>query len=210
MGADLLPRSILQQYDLRKDVWALLPPMPTPRYDANTHLLANKLYVTGIKTERGITETVSYVPSGTFTLFIVLNCSGGRHCKRPVKAFEVYDIEMRSWTTLPTMPCKRSYGGIIWDPDGRLCLLGGLRQGGGHQSSKFTKNVNIFDSNQGTKLRLSSHTQPPAPRTLLNLKLNLNLITLALRDGAAIMGISIRIRCFQWLVFLTKWSYAFI
>lgn len=89
-----------------------------------------------------------------FTMFIVLNCSGGRHCKRPVKAFEVYDTEMRSWTTLPTMPCKRSYGGIIWDPDGRLCLLGGLRQGGGHQSSKFTKNVNIFDSNQGTKVRL--------------------------------------------------------
>lgn len=47
MGADLLPRSILQQYDLRKDVWALLPPMPTPRYDANTHLLGNKLYVAG-------------------------------------------------------------------------------------------------------------------------------------------------------------------
>lgn len=47
MGADLLPRSILQQYDLRKDVWALLPPMPTPRYDANIHLLANKLYVAG-------------------------------------------------------------------------------------------------------------------------------------------------------------------
>lgn len=47
MGADLLPRNILQQYDLRKDVWALLPPMPTPRYDANTHLLTNKLYVAG-------------------------------------------------------------------------------------------------------------------------------------------------------------------
>lgn len=47
MGADLLPRSILQQYDLRKDVWALLPPMPTPRYDANAHLLGNKLYVAG-------------------------------------------------------------------------------------------------------------------------------------------------------------------
>lgn len=155
MGADLLPRSILQQYDLRKDVWALLPPMPTPRYDANTHLLANKLYVTGIKkkTQRGIAQTSCLE---IFTVFIVLMCSGGRHCKRPVKAFEVYDTEMRSWTTLPTMPCKRSYGGIIWDPDGRLCLLGGLRQGGGHQSSKFTRNVNIFDSNQGTKRRRPS------------------------------------------------------
>lgn len=53
MGADLLPRSILQQYDLRKDVWALLPPMPTPRYDANTHLLANKLYVAGTDRQCG-------------------------------------------------------------------------------------------------------------------------------------------------------------
>lgn len=61
----------------------------------------------------------------------------------------MYDAEARSWTTLPMMPCKRSYGGVIWDTTGRLCLLGGLRQGGGHQSSKFTKNVNIFDTNQG-------------------------------------------------------------
>lgn len=134
-------------------------------------------------------------------MFFVLNCSGGRHCKRPVKAFEVYDTEMRSWTTLPTMPCKRSYGGIIWDPDGRLCLLGGLRQGGGHQSSKFTKNVNIFDSNQGTKLRLSSltHTQTAGPHTVLNLKLyfkfHFPIIALALRDDADIMGISISMLC---------------
>ncbi|KAI3370551.1 hypothetical protein L3Q82_025312 [Scortum barcoo] len=142
MGADLLPRSILQQYDLRKDVWALLPPMPTPRYDANTHLLANKLYV-----------------------------AGGRQCKRsqlfspsqvsPVKAFEVYDTDARSWTTLPMMPCKRSYGGVIWDTAGRLCLLGGLRQGGGHQSSKFTKNVNIFDTNQGNTHLLTSAVVSP-------------------------------------------------
>ncbi|XP_053723508.1 kelch domain-containing protein 8A isoform X2 [Synchiropus splendidus] len=74
---------------------------------------------------------------------------GGRQCKRPLKAFEMYDSETRSWTTLPSMSCRRSYAGVIWEPSGRLCLLGGLRQGGGHQSSKFTKNVNIFDANQG-------------------------------------------------------------
>ncbi|KAM9524885.1 kelch domain-containing protein 8A isoform 3-T9 [Salvelinus alpinus] len=120
MGSDLLPRSILQQYDLRKNVWALLPPMPTPRYDATAHLLGNKIYV-----------------------------AGGRQCKRTLKVFEVFDSETRSWSTLPNMPCKRSYGGVFWDSSGRLCLLGGLRKGGGHQSSKFTKNVNIFDTNQG-------------------------------------------------------------
>ena len=47
MGSDLLPRSILQQYDLRKDMWGLLPPMPTPRYDANINLHGSKLYVAG-------------------------------------------------------------------------------------------------------------------------------------------------------------------
>lgn len=48
MGADLLPRSVLQQYDLRKDVWALLPPMPTPRYDTSVCLLGSKIYVAGL------------------------------------------------------------------------------------------------------------------------------------------------------------------
>ncbi|KAG7247151.1 hypothetical protein CRUP_026896, partial [Coryphaenoides rupestris] len=63
------------QYDLRKDVWAQLPPMTVPRYDANVHLLANKVYV-----------------------------AGGRQCKRPIKAFEVYDVETRCWTPLAAMP----------------------------------------------------------------------------------------------------------
>lgn len=76
--------------------------------------------------------------------------SGGRQCKRLVKAFEVFDMETRSWSSLPSLPCKRSYSGVLWDSAGRLCWLGGLRQGGIHQSSKFTKNVNIFDTNQGT------------------------------------------------------------
>uniref|UniRef100_A0A673HVW3 Kelch domain-containing protein 8A-like n=1 Tax=Sinocyclocheilus rhinocerous TaxID=307959 RepID=A0A673HVW3_9TELE len=124
MGADLLPRSVLQQYDLRKDVWALLPPMPTLRYDTSVCLLDSKIYV-----------------------------AGGRQCKRLVKAFEVFDMESRTWSSLPSLPCKRSYSGVLWDSAGRLCWLGGLRQGGIHQSSKFTKNVNIFDTNQGKLAR---------------------------------------------------------
>lgn len=81
--------------------------------------------------------------------------SGGRQCKRLVKAFEVFDMENRTWSSLPSLLCKRSYSGVIWDSAGRLCWLGGLRQGGIHQSSKFTKNVNIFDTNQG---KLARHT----------------------------------------------------
>ncbi|XP_006628606.1 kelch domain-containing protein 8A [Lepisosteus oculatus] len=120
MGRDLFPRSVLQQYDLRKDMWVSLSPMPTPRYDAAVHLLGTKIYV-----------------------------AGGRQCKRSVKAFEVYDTESRSWAVLPSMPCKRAYSGLVWDREGQLYSLGGLRQGGVHQRPKFTKNVNIFDSQQG-------------------------------------------------------------
>ncbi|KAM9800479.1 kelch domain-containing protein 8A isoform 3-T6 [Syngnathus typhle] len=114
MGADLLPRNILQQYDFRKDVWALLPPMPTPRYDANTRLLDDKLYV-----------------------------AGGRQCKRPVKAFEMYDTETRSWTALPMLSCmwlksdetvslkKKRADFVTALLRGRMVVAGGL----GHEPS---------------------------------------------------------------------------
>ncbi|KAK1799975.1 hypothetical protein P4O66_006123, partial [Electrophorus voltai] len=131
MGPDLMPRSVLQQYDLRKDVWALLPPMPTPRYDTSICLQGTKIYVAAVK---------------------VVLCAGGRQCKRTVKALEVFDMDSRAWSSLPSLPCKRSYSGVLWDSMGRLCWLGGLRQGGTHQSSKFTRNVNIFDPNQGSWL----------------------------------------------------------
>ncbi|XP_028855160.1 kelch domain-containing protein 8A isoform X2 [Denticeps clupeoides] len=130
MGSDLQPRGTLQQYDLRKDMWAMLPPMPTPRYDANACIHGTKIYV-----------------------------AGGRQGKRSLKAFEVFDLETRGWASLPNIPCRRSYAGVVWDGAGRLCWLGGLRQGGLHQSAKFTKTVNIFDSGSGSWLR-SEDTVP--------------------------------------------------
>lgn len=60
MGADLLPRSVLQQYDLRKDVWALLPPMPTPRYDTSVCLLGSKIYVAGLLSRESL--CICYLP----------------------------------------------------------------------------------------------------------------------------------------------------
>lgn len=91
-----------------------------------------------------------------FIACLLQNVVGGRQCKRPVKAFEMYDADTRSWTSLPMLSCKRSYGGVLWDHAGRLCLLGGLRQGGAHQTSKFTNNVNIFDCTRGTDDRKSN------------------------------------------------------
>lgn len=47
MGGDLYPQNLLQQYDLRKDVWVTLPRMPTPRYDTTTFIQGSKIYVLG-------------------------------------------------------------------------------------------------------------------------------------------------------------------
>ncbi|MBN3274395.1 KLD8A protein, partial [Polyodon spathula] len=124
MGGDLYPQSLLQQYDLRKDVWVTLPRMPTPRYDTTTFVQGSKIYVLG-----------------------------GRQSKRSVVAFEAFDMESRSWAPLPSIPSRRAYSGLVLDEGGRLYCLGGLRQGGGHQRPKFTKNINIFDIQQGLWLK---------------------------------------------------------
>ncbi|KAG2467554.1 kelch domain-containing protein 8A isoform X1 [Polypterus senegalus] len=124
MGRDLYPQSLFQQYDLRKDVWVMLPPMPTPRYAATSFVNGSKIYVIG-----------------------------GRQCKRSVNAFETFDTETRSWTALPSMPCRRAYAGLVRDTQENLYCLGGLRQGGVHQRPKFTKNVNIFNIQQGLWLK---------------------------------------------------------
>ncbi|TNN44432.1 Kelch domain-containing protein 8A [Liparis tanakae] len=139
VGEDQSPLKVVEMYNTEEGSGASVSVCwNADKCRAHTDLLATSSV---FRTNLPILDTsaCSFIPSET---------NGGRQCKRPVKAFEVYDAETRSWTTLPIMLCKRSYGGVIWDPTGRLCLLGGLRQGGGHQSSKFTKNVNIFDTNQ--------------------------------------------------------------
>lgn len=47
MGLDLRPHSHLQHYDMLKDMWVSLAPMPTPRYAATSFLRGSKIYVLG-------------------------------------------------------------------------------------------------------------------------------------------------------------------
>ncbi|CAH2221030.1 kelch domain-containing 8A [Pelobates cultripes] len=119
MGSDLRPHCFLQQYDMLKDIWVYLAPMPTPRYGATSFLRGTKIYVLG-----------------------------GRQSKYAVSAFEVFDLETRSWTKFPSIPNKRAYSRYILS-DGSLYSLGGLRQGGTYRRPKFTKTVDIFDIEQG-------------------------------------------------------------
>ena len=47
MGLDLRPHNYLQHYDMLKDMWVSLSPMPTPRYAATSFLRGSKIYVLG-------------------------------------------------------------------------------------------------------------------------------------------------------------------
>lgn len=44
---DLRPHNYLQHYDMLKDIWVSLAPMPTPRYAATSFLRGSKIYVLG-------------------------------------------------------------------------------------------------------------------------------------------------------------------
>ncbi|XP_029441923.1 kelch domain-containing protein 8A isoform X2 [Rhinatrema bivittatum] len=121
MGVDLRPQAYLQQYDTLKDIWVHLPAMPTPRYAATSFLRGTKIYVLG-----------------------------GRQSKYAVNAFEVFDIETRSWTKFPNIPNKRAFSSFVIT-DNNLFSLGGLRQGGTYRQPKFTKTMDLFDLEQGNQ-----------------------------------------------------------
>nr|XP_008533928.1 PREDICTED: kelch domain-containing protein 8A isoform X3 [Equus przewalskii] len=124
MGLDLRPHSHLQHYDMLKDMWVSLTPMPTPRYAATSFLRGSKIYVLG-----------------------------GRQSKYAVNAFEVFDIETRSWTKFPNIPCKRAFSSFVTLED-RLYSLGGLRQGRLYRQPKFLRTMDVFDMDQGGWLKM--------------------------------------------------------
>ncbi|XP_077013668.1 kelch domain-containing protein 8A isoform X1 [Tamandua tetradactyla] len=124
MGLDLRPHNHLQHYDMLKDMWVSLAPMPTPRYAATSFLRGSKIYVLG-----------------------------GRQSKYAVNAFEVFDIETRSWTRFPSVPCKRAFSSFV-TLDNRLYSLGGLRQGRLYRQPKFLRTMDVFDMEQGGWLKM--------------------------------------------------------
>lgn len=59
MGLDLRPHNHLQHYDMLKDMWVSLAPMPTPRYAATSFLRGSKIYVLG----KGGSHLCVYLPA---------------------------------------------------------------------------------------------------------------------------------------------------
>lgn len=71
MGLDLRPHNHLQHYDMLKDMWVSLAPMPTPRYAATSFLRGSKIYVLG-KDGLSVHIGPSFPPSGQFPREAVL------------------------------------------------------------------------------------------------------------------------------------------
>lgn len=61
MGLDLRPHNYLQHYDMLKDMWVSLAPMPTPRYAATSFLRGSKIYVLG-KDKLLVVHFLSWLP----------------------------------------------------------------------------------------------------------------------------------------------------
>lgn len=68
MGLDLRPHNHLQHYDMLKDMWVSLAPMPTPRYAATSFLRGSKIYVLG-EDELSVSPSLPWVsPPGKQSL----------------------------------------------------------------------------------------------------------------------------------------------
>uniref|UniRef100_A0A8C8Z2N5 Kelch domain containing 8A n=1 Tax=Prolemur simus TaxID=1328070 RepID=A0A8C8Z2N5_PROSS len=83
----------------------------------------------------------------------LLRPPGGRQSKYAVNAFEVFDIETRSWTKFPNIPYKRAFSSFV-TLDNRLYSLGGLRQGRLYRQPKFLRTMDVFDMEQGGWLKM--------------------------------------------------------
>ncbi|XP_048408890.1 kelch domain-containing protein 8A isoform X3 [Stegostoma tigrinum] len=127
MGSDMYPQANLQQYDIVKDIWLSLPAMPTPRYAASTFLRGSKIHV-----------------------------FGGRQAKNPVSAFEVYDIEAKSWSRFPSIPGRRAFSSCVMT-EKNFFSLGGLQQAQGYKRPKFVRTVEVFDVEQGGWMKTGRH-----------------------------------------------------
>uniref|UniRef100_A0A3B3ZPM2 Kelch domain-containing protein 8B n=1 Tax=Periophthalmus magnuspinnatus TaxID=409849 RepID=A0A3B3ZPM2_9GOBI len=127
MGADTSPQAQVRLYEPLKDQWLPLPSMPTPRYGATAISRGNKIYV-----------------------------MGGRQGKLPVTALESFDVEVRGWTRLPSVPSRRAFSGCAWS-ERSFFSLGGLQQPGPHNfysRPHFVSTMEEYDVEHGKNIRM--------------------------------------------------------
>lgn len=94
MGLDLRPHNHLQHYDMLKDMWVSLAPMPTPRYAATSFLRGSKIYVLGkdkLSVPRlSLLPSLGSVPTGSSACVLSTSLAlGGNHDAPPLRELPV-------------------------------------------------------------------------------------------------------------------------
>ncbi|XP_043341303.1 kelch domain-containing protein 8A isoform X2 [Cervus elaphus] len=160
-----VPMDCFEVYSPEADQWTALPPLPTARAGVAVTALGKRIMVIGgvgasqlplkvvemYNIDEGKWKKRSSLREAA--MGISVTAKGGRQSKYAVNAFEVFDIETRSWTKFPNIPCKRAFSSFV-TLDDRLYSLGGLRQGRLYRQPKFLRTMDVFDMEQGGWLKM--------------------------------------------------------
>nr|KAF6396928.1 kelch domain containing 8A [Rousettus aegyptiacus] len=160
-----VPMDCFEVYSPEADQWTALPPLPTARAGVAVIALGKRIMVIGgVGTNQLPMKVVEMynIDEGKWkkrsvlreaAMGISVTAKGGRQSKYAINAFEVFDIETRSWTKFPNIPCKRAFSSFV-TLDDRLYSLGGLRQGRLYRQPKFLRTMDVFDMEQGGWLKM--------------------------------------------------------
>ncbi|XP_067913571.1 kelch domain-containing protein 8A isoform X2 [Heterodontus francisci] len=157
---DGTPMSSCEVYSPEANQWTTLPPMPTPRAGVAVAALGKQILVIGgvgvhqnplstvemYNVEEGKWEQKSSLSEAAMGVSVTVK--GGRQAKNPVTAFEVYDIEAKTWTRFPSIPGRRAFSSCVMT-EKSFFSLGGLKQARGYKMPKFVRTVDVFDIEQG-------------------------------------------------------------
>ncbi|XP_050003803.1 kelch domain-containing protein 8A isoform X3 [Alexandromys fortis] len=160
-----VPMDCFEVYSPEADQWTSLPSLPTARAGVAVTALGKRIMVIGgVGTNQLPLKVVEMynIDEGKWkkrsvlreaAMGISVTAKGGRQSKYAVNAFEVFDIESRSWTKFPNIPCKRAFSSFV-TLDNHLYSLGGLRQGRLYRQPKFLRTMDVFDMEQGGWLKM--------------------------------------------------------
>jgi len=116
-------------FDLDKQAWSALPPMPTPRGSLSAVAVGSKIYVVG----------GAKIPAG-------VNLPDGLYAGGPVEllaTLEMFDTATNKWTQLKPMSLPRNHQDVV-HIDGKLYVIGG--RVGSCYSGGWSSNVSMNEA----------------------------------------------------------------
>ena len=142
------PESKTWVYDLDKQAWSALAPMPTPRGALAAVAVGTKVYVVGgAKIPEGVNAPTGLIPGGPAEL---------------VGTLEVYDTVANTWKSLRSMSLPRNHHSVEY-LDGKLYAMGG--RVGSSYSGGWSSNVSMNEAYDIATDTWSQRAPMPTPRS---------------------------------------------